>query len=139
MHTWKKLTAASVLCGLALTGSALPATAAAAGPAPAPAAVVRLAPEAALTADKALVHAGNTLVMRLGHGQEQISWISSEAFVRNGEHPAGAPEGLATIVGDRAGNADAVATIGDVPPGTYTIHSRVGGASGPSMTITVVE
>lgn len=139
MRTWKNITAASVLCGIALTGSALPAAASAAQPQPTVVSAAQPAPQAALTADKVVVRPGNTLVMRLNHGPEAVSWISSEAFVQNREHPAGAPEGVAQIVNDRAGKADAVATIADVPPGTYDIHTRVGGGNGPSMTITVVD
>ncbi len=46
------------------------------------AAIVTPAEQPSLTADKVLVHPGNTLVMKLQHGQEAVSWISSPAFSR---------------------------------------------------------
>lgn len=138
MRTGRKIAAAVLLCGLTLTGAALPA-AAATERAPAPAAAPAAAGQPLLSTDKSVVRSGNTLVMRLEHESEAISWISSEAFVRDRGHPAGADQGLARLVNDRGGRAEAVATIADVPPGIYTIHTRVGGGNGPSTRITVVE
>jgi hypothetical protein len=92
-----------------------------------------------LTVDKATVHAGNTVTLRFSHGGESIEWISSPAFVREGEHPFGAAEGLARVVSDKQGNASAVATIGTVKPGSYVVHTRVGGGCGPTAIITVVR
>ncbi|MGW5649464.1 hypothetical protein ACWEV3_19310 [Saccharopolyspora sp. NPDC003752] len=134
MRTIKTLMAAGLLAGLALT-TTVPAMAA---PSPGPAAVAPVE-DALLTADKSQVRAGNTLVLRLEHGTEGVNWISSAAFVRNGEHPFGADEGLAQVVNDRDGNAEAVATIADVEPGEYTVHTRMGGGAGPTMKITVTE
>ncbi|KAA5829108.1 hypothetical protein ABT337_32055 [Saccharopolyspora hirsuta] len=132
MRTYKTLLGAALLAGLALT-TTVPATAA---PSPGTARVA-VAEQPRFTADKSQVKAGNTLVMRLDHGLEGVSWISSAAFVRNREHPVGADEGLAEVVTDRDGVAEAVATIADVPPGQYPVHTRVGGGAGPTMTITV--
>jgi hypothetical protein len=114
-----------LFCGLALTTAASVAGATVDRP--------------SLTADKATVRAGSTLTMHLNHGGESITWISSPAFVRNGAHPTGANEGLARVVTDRGGNAEAVATIDNVPPGSYAVHTRVGGGSGPTMTISVIR
>jgi hypothetical protein len=116
-----------LLCGLAMTTTTAASDAG------------RTVDRASLTADKASIRAGSTLTMHLNHGGESISWISSPAFVRNGAHPTGANEGLARVVTDRAGNAEAVATIDNVPPGSYTVHTRVGGGSGPVMSITVIR
>jgi hypothetical protein len=135
MRTFKTLMAAGLLAGLALT-TTVPALAA---PSPEPVAVAPADQRALLTADKAQVRAGNTLVLRLDHGPEGVNWISSDAFVRNREHPFGADEGLAEVVQDRDGHAEAVATIADVPPGEYVVHTRVGGGAGPSMRITVTK
>ncbi|MEV0699290.1 hypothetical protein AB0I53_15430 [Saccharopolyspora sp. NPDC050389] len=134
MRTIKTLMAAGLLAGLALT-TTVPAMAA---PSPGPAAVAP-ADQALLTADKSQVRAGNTLVLRLEHGTEGVNWISSAAFVHNREHPFGADEGLAEVVNDRDGNAEAVATIADVAPGEYTVHTRIGGGAGPTMKITVTK
>ncbi|MEV5544265.1 hypothetical protein AB0L13_46490 [Saccharopolyspora shandongensis] len=134
MRTIKTLMAAGLLAGLALT-TTVPAMAA---PSPGPAAVAP-AENPLLTADKSQVRAGNTLVLRLEHGAEGVNWISSAAFVRNREHPFGADEGLAEVVNDRDGNAEAVATIADVAPGEYTVHTRIGGSAGPTMKITVTK
>lgn len=131
MRTFKTLLGAALLAGLALT-TTVPATAAPGTEA------VRVAEQPRFTADKSQVRAGNTLVMRLDHGLEGVSWISSAAFVRNREHPVGADEGLAEVVTDRDGVAEAVATIADVPPGEYSVHTRIGGGAGPAMTITVI-
>lgn len=92
-----------------------------------------------LTADKAMVSAGSTLTLRFDHGPESVSWISSAAFVRTGEHPMGADEGLARVISDRDGIANAIATIDRVPPGGYVVHTRVGGGCGPTETITVLR
>ncbi|MGP4016794.1 hypothetical protein [Saccharopolyspora sp. 5N708] len=134
MRTFKTLMAAGLLAGLALT-TTVPAMAA---PSTEPAAVAP-AEQPRLTADKSQVRPGNTLVMRLDHGLEGVNWISSAAFVRNGEHPVGADEGLAQIVTDRDGYAEAVATIADIAPGDYVVHTRVGGGAGPTMTISVIK
>ncbi|MDA3629203.1 hypothetical protein OU415_27495 [Saccharopolyspora sp. WRP15-2] len=130
MRTIKTLLGAALFAGLALT-TTVPATAA---PATGSA---QVAEQPRFTADKSQVRAGNTLVMRLDHGLEGVSWISSPAFVRHGQHPVGADEGVAEVVTDRDGVAEAVATIADVPPGEYPVHTRVGGGAGPMMTITV--
>lgn len=120
------LASAGLLSGIALPVLSPAATAATAG-------------QESLTVDKAIVHAGNTLTLRLNHGPESISWISSPAFVRTGENPVGADEGLARVISDRAGNASAIATIDNVPPGSYVVHTRVGGGCGPTATITVIQ
>ncbi|GAA0506356.1 hypothetical protein GCM10011581_47610 [Saccharopolyspora subtropica] len=139
MRTFKTLLAAGLFAGLTLT-TTLPATAAP-STAPETTAPTAVAPaeQPRLTADKSEVRAGNTIVLRLNHGPEGVSWISSKAFVRNGEHPVGADEGLAEIVNDHDGMAEAVATIADVPPGQYVVHTRVGGGAGPTMVITVTR
>ncbi|MGW3469288.1 hypothetical protein ACWDKQ_12635 [Saccharopolyspora sp. NPDC000995] len=133
MRTFKTLLAAGLLTGLALTTT----VSAIAAPSSAPAAAAPAEP--LLTADKAQVRAGNTLVLRLEHGSEGVNWISSAAFVRNEAHPFGADEGLAQVVNDRDGHAEAVATIADVPPGEYDVHTRIGGGAGPTMKITVTK
>lgn len=135
MRTFKTLMTAGLLAGLALT-TTVPAMAA---PSPEPVVVAPADQQARLTADKSQVRAGNTLVLRLDHGYEGVNWISSKAFVRNREHPFGANEGVAEIVQDRDGYAEAVATIADVPPGEYVVHTRVGGGAGPSMLITITK
>ncbi|GAA4610839.1 hypothetical protein [Saccharopolyspora hordei] len=132
MRTIKTLLGAALIAGMALTAT-VPAIAA-----PEPTDRVAVAEQPGFTADKSQVRPGNTLVMRLDHGLEGVSWISSAAFVRNGEHPVGADEGVAQIVTDRDGVVEAVATIADVPPGDYTVHTRVGGSAGPTMVITVL-
>lgn len=129
MRRSKSITALAV-AGL-LTGIALTAIS--------PAATAATASQESLTVDKAIVHAGSTLTLRLNHGPESISWISSSAFIHTGEHPVGANEGVARLVSDRDGNASAVATIDNVPPGTYMVHTRVGGGCGPTATITVTQ
>ncbi|CAM06303.1 hypothetical protein A8924_0129 [Saccharopolyspora erythraea NRRL 2338] len=134
------LVTAALACGLAFApATPMLAAPALAAQATAPAAAVRPAGQPGLTADLSVVRAGNTLHLDLDHGQEAVSWISSPAFVRDAEHPMGADEGVARIVGDHDGHASAVATIADVPPGVYEVHTRVGGGVGPSTTITVVE
>lgn len=131
----RRFLAVAALCsGLALAAAA-PAIAIPTPAASAPAS----AAQPPLTVDKSLVHPGNTLLIKLNHGPEQINWISSAAFVRTRQNPADPNEGLAQIVHDENGQADAVATIDNVPPGTYTIGTRVGGGNGPDLTITVVE
>ncbi|MBB5154509.1 hypothetical protein [Saccharopolyspora phatthalungensis] len=133
MRTFNTLLAAGLLAGLALT-TTVPAMAE-----PSPDAVVAAPTDQLLSADKSEVRAGNTLTLRLDHGDEGVNWISSKAFVRNREHPFGADEGLAEIVRDRGGRAEAVATIADVPPGEYTVHTRVGGGAGPTLRINVIK
>jgi hypothetical protein len=120
------LASAGLLSGFALTAISPAATAAGAG-------------QESLTVDKAIVHAGNQLTLRLSHGPESMSWISSPAFVRTGEHPVGADEGLARVISDRDGNASAIATVGNVAPGSYVVHTRVGGGCGPTATIRVIR
>ena len=128
----KPILATALLCGFAFATAATPALAA-----PAPAAV-RPAEQPPLTVDKAVVRAGEAVEFDLDHGPEAVGWISSPAFVRVGAHPVGADEGMARLVDDRDGHVHATATIADVPPGDYPVHTRVGGGSGPQMTITVV-
>ncbi len=122
---------AGLITGL---GAAAPALA---QPVEAPAAIAPATPP--LVIDKDVVQAGERVELTLNHGPEAVSYISSEAFERTVEHPAGAPEGLAEIVKDHDGIATATARIADVPPGQYEIKSRVGGGVGPSLTITVVQ
>ncbi|KEI44630.1 hypothetical protein [Saccharopolyspora rectivirgula] len=136
MRSIKKLAAATLIGGLALT---VPAPALAVADDPAPASASTATAKAPLTSDKSVVKPGETVVLRLDHGPEGLNWISSKAFVKDREHPMGADEGVAQVVSDRAGQAEAVATIADVPAGTYTVHTRVGGGAGPTMTITVVR
>jgi hypothetical protein len=120
------LASAGLLSGIALTAVSPVATATTAG-------------QESLTVDKAIVHAGNTLSLQLNHGPESISWISSPAFVRTGDNPVGADEGLARLITDRDGYASATAIIDNVPPGSYVVHTRVGGGCGPTATITVIQ
>ncbi|MEB3370161.1 hypothetical protein [Saccharopolyspora mangrovi] len=135
MRNFKTALAGAALAGLALTAVAPIATAVPAT-APAPAAATA-AQGGGLTVDRTVVHPGEQLAIHLDHGPEALSWISSGSFVRDSEHPMGADEGVAHVVRDSGGNADAVATIGDVPPGQYVVHARVGGGSVPGVTITV--
>jgi hypothetical protein len=123
---------ACLLCGFALT-TAMPAAASQ------PDGSTPIAyPQPLLSADKTTVRAGETLNLRLDHGRETVNWISSAAFVRNG-HPDGADEGIAAVTQDRDGFANASATIATVPEGVYTIQTRIGGGSGPRITVTVAR
>jgi hypothetical protein len=135
MRSLKTALAGAALAGLALTAAAPIATAVPATPGTAPAAVT--AQGGGLTVDHTVVRPGEQLKIHLDHGPEALSWISSGSFVRDSEHPMGADEGVAHVVRDSGGSADAVATIGDVPPGQYVVHARVGGGSVPGVTITV--
>lgn len=132
MRSFKTALAGAALAGLALTAAAPIATAVA--PEPAPAVAVQ---GGGLTVDRTVVRPGEQLTIHIDHGPEALSWISSGSFVRDSEHPMGADEGVAHVVRDSSGSADAVATIGDVPPGQYVVHARVGGGSVPGVTITV--
>ncbi|TDC93674.1 hypothetical protein E1161_09600 [Saccharopolyspora aridisoli] len=136
MRSSKTALAGAALAGLALTTAAPIAAAAPATTATAPAATVT-AQGGGLTVDHTAVRPGEQLTIHLDHGPEALSWISSGSFVRDSEHPMGADEGVAHVVRDSGGSADAVATIGDVPPGQYVVHARVGGGSVPGVTITV--
>lgn len=131
MRKLKTAFAGAALTCLALTAAAPIATAAA------PPAPVSTTQGGGLTVDDTVVRPGEQLTIHLDHGPEMLSWISSGSFVRDSEHPMGADEGVAHVVRDSGGSADAVATIGDVPPGQYVVHARVGGGSVPGVTITV--
>ncbi|SFS87151.1 hypothetical protein [Saccharopolyspora flava] len=133
MRRFTTALAGAALAGLALTTVAPLATATTAGPAPA--AVV--AQGGGLSVDHTVVHPGEQVRIHIDHGPEALSWISSGSFVRDSEHPMGADEGVAHVVSDVDGSADAIATIGDVAPGQYLVHARVGGGSVPGVTITV--
>ncbi|RRO13191.1 hypothetical protein EIL87_26545 [Saccharopolyspora rhizosphaerae] len=135
MRSFKTALAAAALAGLALTAVA-PVATAGATPAPAPA-TAAVGQDGGLTVDRTVVRRGEQLAIHVDHGPEALSWISSASFTRETEHPMGADEGVAHVVRDSGGSADAVATIGDVPPGQYVVHARVGGASVPGVTITV--
>ncbi|TDD10664.1 hypothetical protein E1181_01200 [Saccharopolyspora terrae] len=135
MRSLKTVLAGAALAGLALTAAAPIATAVPATTGTAPTAVT--AQGGGLTVDHTVVRPGEQLKIHLDHGPEALSWISSGSFVRDSEHPMGADEGVAHVVRDSGGSADAVATIGDVPPGQYVVHARVGGGSVPGVTITV--
>lgn len=104
-----------------------------------PAASAATVSQESLAVDKAIVYAGSTVTLRFDHGPEAISWISSPAFVRTGDDPVGTDEGLAQVLSDRDGIASATATIDNVPPGNYMVHTRVGGGCGPTEAITVVQ
>ena len=135
MRSLKTALAGAALAGLALTATGPIATAVpATGTAPTAAVTAQ---GDGLTVDRAEVRPGEQLKIHLDHGPEALSWISSGSFVRDSEHPMGADEGVAHLVRDSGGSADAVATIGDVPPGQYVVHARVGGGSVPGVTITV--
>ncbi len=140
MRKSKVLAAAALLFGVTMS-TAAPAMAMPAdharSPAPATAPAAPQAPP--LTSDKTTVRAGDTVHLKLDHGMEAVTYISSGAFVRDVEHPMGAPEGLARMGHDQNGVAEATATIADVPPGTYDVHARVGGGSVPAMKLTVVR
>ncbi|GAA2815119.1 hypothetical protein [Saccharopolyspora taberi] len=122
----RKSVLAALLCGFAFATAA-------------PALATAPADQPPLTVDKSVVRAGEQLELDLEHGEEVFGWISSPAFVRTGEHPVGADEGVARLVADRDGHAHATATIAEVPAGTYPVHTRVGGGAGPQLEITVVE
>ena len=134
------LAAAGMVFGLAFgTANATPTVTPNAGAAPAaPAAVTPAMPsDQPLVVDKNPVHPGDVINIGLNHGSEGVTYVASEAFTHDPQNDFDPAQGNARVVSDQNGYAKLTATVANVPPGTYTISSRVGGGNGPDLQITV--